>query len=138
MRDLLNSLNAEPECYSGCTDAVILSWQVLFRTDMQTCLATSKYLRRALLGAVIYTLGAIISWWMVWFDLHDRFVWLESAVNSTGEFLLNIFYGRVYERPIFDSFWLWPCLFSIGFIGCWLLLFTWSYLKRRWSKRVAN
>jgi hypothetical protein len=78
-----------------------------------------------------YTIGFFVAFRMMWVDLTDRYLVLESAIGHIGQALLCSLYAPITFTGLDDSVWVFPFLFLFGFTGAWFIL---SVRERRKKK----
>jgi hypothetical protein len=71
---------------------------------------------------ILYTVGFFVAFRMMWVDLTDRYLVLESAIGHIGQALLFSLYAPITFTGLDHSLWGFPFLFLFGFIGAWLIL----------------
>jgi hypothetical protein len=90
-------------------------------------------MKRVLLSfafGVLYTIGFLVAFRMMWVDLPDRYLVLETVIARTGGVLLYTLYAPVALTRLFGSAWALPFLFLFGFVGAWLILLVYEWLHR--------
>ena len=70
---------------------------------------------------VLYTAGFFVAIRMMWVDLTDRYLFLESAISHAGQAMLYSLYAPVTFTPLWGSRLAVPFLFLFGFVGAWLI-----------------
>ena len=88
-------------------------------------------------SGVLYTVGFFVVFRMMWVDLPDRYLFLESAIAHTGQALLYTLYAPVTFTPLYGSEWALPFLFLFGFAGAWLILLLYENRKKGKKLDVA-
>jgi hypothetical protein len=71
---------------------------------------------------VLYTVGFFVAFRMMWVDLPDKYLALESIIGRTGQALLYTLYAPITFSRLYGSAWGLPFLFLFAFVGSWLLL----------------
>ena len=91
-------------------------------------------MKRVLLSfafGVLYTIGFFVAFRMMWVDLTDRYLVLESAIGHIGQALLYTLYAPVTFTRVYGTVWALPFLFLFGFIGTWLILLFYEHRRKR-------
>jgi hypothetical protein len=86
---------------------------------------------------ILYTVGFFAAFRMMWVDLTDRYLVLESIIAHIGQALLYTLYAPVTFSRLYGSAWALPFLFVFGFVGAWLILLLRQHRKDRSSHDVA-
>jgi hypothetical protein len=82
---------------------------------------------------ILYTIGFFVAFRMMWIDLTDEHLILESAIGHMGHALLYSLYAPITLSGLDHTDWVFPSLFLFGFIGAWLILLLSDCRRKRHS-----
>jgi hypothetical protein len=80
---------------------------------------------------ILYTFGFFVAVTMMWIDLTDRYLALESIIGYAGQALLYTLYAPVTFTRLYGSGWALPFLFLFGFLGAWIILLVREHRNKR-------